>query len=192
MSAGLTFLFAGIAAACSTATGTVSNHPTTTSSAGPFVSVNTTSWTVGGQVTIEVHNCDPNSNITVGLVQSPSGPQATYPFSEFVTESGKPVTGAWTRVATVPAIVIGPAKLGALCNSSLGQIKTPFVSVAVATPYRVHVTPMTVRRGQSFAIAATGPGCGEIDEPTAVLWSQGSMPTWGVAEAIGQTGAPSP
>ena len=147
----------------------------------------------GERVTIRVRKCDPGSSITVGLGQSPSsGPQATYPYFEFMTESNKPTNGYWATTATVPAIIIGPAMLGARCNGPLRQINTPSVSVDVKTPYRVQVTPTTVRRGQWLAIAAFGPGCGDIDLPTAFLWSPASASTWGVAEVNGQTGAQSP
>jgi len=126
-------------------------------------------------------------------MQSPnSGPQATDPYFEFVTESNKPTSGYWATTATVPAIVIGPAKLGARCNGPLRQVNSPSVSVDVATPFRLQVTPTTARRGQSLTITAFGPGCGDIDSPTAFLWSPASAPTWGVAEVNGRTGAGSP
>ena len=55
--------------------------------------------------------------------------------------------GSWTTKVTIPAELIGPVSVGAICEDTYGrtQLTYPMVPVTVTTPYEMHVKRPTAR-----------------------------------------------
>ena len=116
------------------------------------------------------------------MFQDPtSGPQATY-------SSGGPLTrstvtsnanGSWTTQVTMPADLIGPVSVGAICEDTYGrtQFTYPMAPVTVTTPYEMHVEPDgPVKPGTTLTVTSVGGGCPGAWAPVVNLWSSSTRP----------------
>jgi hypothetical protein len=167
--------------------------PTTSAPAGgnPLsgasrLTLNSTIWTAGSEVTVSGGNCRSNDSGDFGITQDRNvGPEATYPFGESllwneVTQDGG---GRWTATWVVPTVIIGPARLSGSCYDRSGAIVTSYQpqSIMIETPYRLLITPSSsVEAGGSIEVASVGGGCDQISTPEVNLWSStspSSLPT---------------
>ena len=151
---------------------------------GAELRLSSTSLAVGQSVTVSGSHCPAPSGGVVALVQDPaSGPQATYssgfgPLTRATVTSA--ANGSWTTQVTIPAGLIGPMSMGAICEDTYGrtQFSYPKVPVTVATPYRMHVEPAgPVKPGTALTVTSVGGGCPGIWAPVVNLWSSSTRPS---------------
>jgi hypothetical protein len=156
---------------------------TSAAGTGAELHLSSTSLVVGQSVAVSGSHCPAPSGGVVALVQDPtSGPQATYssgfgPLTRnTVTSSAK---GSWSTQVTIPADLIGPVSMGAICEDTYGrtQFTYPKVPVTVSTPYRMHVEPAgPVKPGSVLTVTSVGGGCPGIWAPVVNLWSSSTRP----------------
>jgi hypothetical protein len=155
---------------------------TSTARTGAELHLSSTSLVVGQSVTVSGSHCPAPSGGVVAMFQDPtSGPQATY-------SSGGPLTrgtvtsaanGSWTTQVTIPADLIGPVSMGAICEDTYGrtQLTYPMVPVTVTTPYEMHVVPDgPVKPGTTLTVTSVGGGCPGAWSPVVNLWSSSTRP----------------
>jgi hypothetical protein len=146
--------------------------------------LSSTSPVVGQSVTVSGSHCPAPSGGVLALLQDPaSGPQAT-DASGFGPLTRSTVTsdanGSWTTQVTIPADLIGPVSMGAICEDTYGRtmFSYPKVPVTVTTPYRMHVEPAgPVKPGTSLTVTSVGGGCPGIWAPVVNLWSSSTRPS---------------
>ena len=82
------------------------------------MTVSSTKLTVGGQIGVAAGSCAPGHIGKAMLEQDPNGgPQVTYDFGEPLGQSDAVSSGQWSIETTVPALIIGAATLGGICES---------------------------------------------------------------------------
>jgi len=158
------------------------------------LTVSSTSLTVGGPITVSGGDCAPGHIGSAALTQDPNGgPQVTYDFGELLGQTSAGSDRQWTVQTTLPAVTIGAATLGAICEDpSTGTPDFTYASVAVnvATRYRLQVEPgTTVQAGATLTVSSLGGGCDAISNPDVYLWSAAQPNALtGIGEVIGPTG----
>lgn len=175
--------------------GTPPTRTTATASSRPGgLTVSSTNLTVGGPITVSGGNCAPGHIGSVALTQDPNGgPQVTYDFGEPLGQANAGSDREWTIHTVLPAVTIGAATLGAICEDpTIGTPDFTYSSVAVnvATPYHLQVDPSTtVPAGATLTVSSLGGGCDAISNPDVYLWSaaQPSALT-GIGEVVGSAG----
>jgi len=131
------------------------------------LTVDSTSLTVGGTVTLRGTGCLKATAVTASL-----GPE--YLRDASALQAG--ADGDWSEVFTIPELVVGPTLVRARCDegpagqfgSSVVGYPTP-VRVTVSTPYRIQVEPSgPVRPGASLMVSSVTGGCPQRFETPAI------------------------
>ncbi len=138
-------------------------------------------------------HCASGHIANVSLVQDPNGgPQVTYNYGEALGRTPGPANGSWVIETTLPAMIIGEAKLGGDClDPSTGTPDFNYAPIAVnvETPHHLQVEPTTVRPGATLTVSSLGGGCDPLSNPDVYLWSPAEHnPLTGIGEVLGPTG----